>query len=89
MGKKTLLHAAFKGETDRVKKMLKHERYRRLVTYGDRDAGRATPLHLAAYKGHNDIVKLLLMAATPVDVRDKAQFTPSVPTAVGWCPARC
>ena len=81
MGKKTLLHASFKGETDRVKKMLKYDRYRRLVTYGDRAAGRAVPLHLAAYKGHNDIVKLLLMAGTPVDITDKGSFTPCVARA--------
>ena len=66
-----LLKAAKKGDTAKVKALLKDG-----ADPNTRNERGSTPLSLAATKGHDDAVKILLNAGADVDPRDGAGRTP-------------
>jgi ankyrin repeat protein len=55
MGRTNLHKAAFAGDVERVKELLKKG-----ADPNTKDKKGRTPLHAAAYKGHVEVVKLLL-----------------------------
>jgi TonB family protein len=64
--------AAKEGNLAKVKALLKHNR--KMVSSKDNNG--STPLHLAAWNGHKDIVELLLANKADVNAKDTMGFTP-------------
>ncbi|MBN3276527.1 ANKR6 protein, partial [Polyodon spathula] len=59
-----LLLAAHKGQADNVVQLINKGAKVAVTKYG------RTPLHLAAYKGHIEVVRILLKAGCDLDIQD-------------------
>jgi ankyrin repeat protein len=71
-----LIEAAKLGKTEEVRALIQH----RLELINQRDTSGATPLHYAAFGGHREVVRLLVVHGADVNARD-AQFGA---TPAGW-----
>ena len=65
-GEKSLLHEAYNGNLEMVKNLAQNG-----INVNAKDAKHFTPLHLAALKGHLNIVILLLEHGAEVNVMNK------------------
>uniref|UniRef100_A0A4W4HED4 Ankyrin repeat domain 6b n=1 Tax=Electrophorus electricus TaxID=8005 RepID=A0A4W4HED4_ELEEL len=64
-----LLVASHKGHADHVVQLINKGAKVAVTKYG------RTPLHLAAYKGHMEVVRILLMAGCDLDIEDDGDQT--------------
>uniref|UniRef100_A0A4W3KAD2 Ankyrin repeat domain 6b n=1 Tax=Callorhinchus milii TaxID=7868 RepID=A0A4W3KAD2_CALMI len=64
-----LLIAAHKGQTDNVVQLINKGAKIAVTKHG------RTPLHLASYKGHIDVVRILLKASCDLDIQDDSDQT--------------
>ncbi|XP_041105489.1 ankyrin repeat domain-containing protein 6-like isoform X2 [Polyodon spathula] len=64
-----LLLAAHKGQADNVVQLINKGAKVAVTKYG------RTPLHLAAYKGHIEVVRILLKAGCDLDIQDDSDQT--------------
>jgi len=67
-----IFSAAAKGEITQIKLLLKAQP--ELVN--EKDGRGGTPLHIAAYRGHNEIIDLLISKGADVNQKDNYGYTP-------------
>jgi len=69
-----ILRAASHGDTSTVRTLLSVEGAQSLINY--QNANGATPLNMAARRGHAPVTELLIAARCNVDLHDKDGYTP-------------